>query len=554
LARTVPLEIIPLGGLGEFGMNLMVYRHGDDCLIVDAGMMFPGEEHLGVDVVVPDLSFLDDCGTIHGLVLTHGHEDHIGALPHVLARHDVPVYGSPFTSGLVRARQRTDRAGGSWSLRPLPCNGEQVAIGPFGIETIHVAHSIPQSKMIVLRTPVGTLLHTADFKLDPSPPDEEGSDLARLGQLGREGVLALLSDSTNAEVPGFTPGERTVGAAIDRLLAEIRHRVVVTCFSSNIQRVRLLARLAANHGRKVAVVGASLESQISVAERLGLITFPPGLRVTADRVMNLPREQALIIATGSQGEPLSALARIALGRHRHVTLEPGDRVIHSARIIPGNEKSISRMIDHMLRRGAEVVTSADAEVHVSGHPSQDELRQLLQLVRPRFLIPIHGEYRHLHAHARLGSESGLDPSAIQIAESGDLVRLDDTGVSIEDRVPVGKVFVDAALDEVEWSIIRERRRSAGDGIVVAVVAVDRDGRAAPGFPQIVTRGFVPETDGEGGLADEAAARVTAAIDQSTAEERSDETLLRARVHSELKRFLRRRTRRQPLIIPVIVEQ
>lgn len=532
-------------------MNLMIYRHGDDCLLVDAGIMFPGEEHLGVDVVVPDLSFLEQCGTIHGLVLTHGHEDHIGALPHVLARRDLPIYCSPYTGGLIRSRERGN---GPCEIRALPGRDEHVGIGPFTVETIHVAHSIPQSRMIVLRTPVGTLLHTADFKLDPSPPDEPGSDLTRLGELGKEGVLALLSDSTNAEIPGFTPGERTVVAAIDRLLASCEHRVVVTCFSSNVQRVRLLARLAAHHGRRVAIVGASLEAQVEVAERLGLLAFPPGLRVPTDKVMNLPRRQTLIIATGSQGEPLSALARIALGRHRHVALEPGDLVIHSARIIPGNEKSISRMIDHMLRRGAEVVTGSDAQVHVSGHPSQDELRQLLQLVRPRFLIPIHGDYRHLHAHAKLGVESGLAPVAVQVAESGDLIALSENSVSVEDRVHVGKVFMDAALDEVEWSIIKDRRRSAGDGIVVAVVAVDRDGGTVPGFPQIVTRGFVPDTDGEDRLGSEAARRVAAAIEEATPEERSDETLLRARVHSVLKRFLRRQTRRQPLIIPVIVEQ
>ena len=549
---TKHLEVVPLGGLGQFGMNLMVYRFGDDCVLVDAGMMFPGEEHLGVDAVIPDMSFLDQCGTLRGLLLSHGHEDHIGALPHLLARHELPVWATAHTEGLIRSRLTERGPGRAVDLNRLPERGESLELGPFRIETVPVAHSIPQSKMIVLRTPAGTVLHTADFKLDPNPPDGVGTDIGRLSELGKEGVLALFSDSTNAERPGFTPGERSVGSGIDRLLAASEHRVVVTCFSSNIHRVQMLATLAARHDRRIALVGSSLRAHAEVAERLGLLRFPPGLRVSPAEAMDLPRGETLIVATGSQGEPLSALARIALNRHRDVALEPGDRVIHSARVIPGNEKSISRMVDHLLRRGAEVITADDAPVHVSGHPSQEELRQLLQLVRPRFLVPIHGEYRHLHAHARLAVESGLDSSSVQIAESGDVLVVGGDGVSVRDRVHVGQVFIDGSLDRVDWSIIQERRRSADDGIVVAVVAVDRNGETG-GLPEIVARGFVPEAGGNAGLFDEAKRRVAASLKEATPEERSDEGLLRARVHSELKRFLRRRTKRQPLIIPVIVE-
>jgi ribonuclease J len=548
------LEVIPIGGLGEFGMNMMLYRYGSDCIVVDSGIMFPGEEHLGVDVVIPDLSYLDDCGDLHAAILTHAHEDHIGALPHLLSRQDVPVIASGYSRGLTRGRLEHHEARDRCRFESLPGNGNSLEVGPFRIETIPAAHSIPQSNMLVLHTPVGTVLHTADFKLDPNPPDGAGTDLGRLSELGRRGVLLLLSDSTNAEVPGFTPSERVVSEALDGQIAGASQRVFVTCFSSNIQRIQQIAALAGRHDRKIALVGTSIRNQVDVAERLGLIRFPPGLRVAAEDAMVLPRERLVVVATGSQGEPMSALARIAVDKHRDVAIEPGDMVIHSARVIPGNEKSINRMINHLLRRGAEVVTSAEAAVHVSGHASQDELRQLLQLVRPRYLLPIHGEYRQLLAHARLGSEAGLDSSKIRLAESGDVVAVNENVISIEERIHVGRVFIDAALDEVDRSILRDRRRSAGDGIVVAVIAVDREGGAVNGFPEIVTRGFVPDGDSGDAVMDDAKRLVVSALAEATPEERADEAMLRARIHTVLKRFFRRRTQRQPLIIPVIVEQ
>jgi ribonuclease J len=472
---------------------------------------------------------LDDCGTLHATILTHAHEDHIGALPHLLSRRDLPVIASGYSQGLIKGRLEHHEARERCRFEALPGGGGSLEIGPFRIEAIPAAHSIPQSNMLVLHTPVGTVLHTADFKLDPSPPDGAGTDLTRLSELGNEGVLLLLSDSTNAEVPGFTHSERVVSEA-------------------------QLAVLAGRHGRRIALVGTSIRAQVEVAERLGLLSFPPGLRVAAEDAMALPRERVLIVATGSQGEPMSALARIAVDKHRDVAVEPGDFVIHSARVIPGNEKSINRMINHLLRRGAEVVTSADAVVHVSGHASQDELRQLLQLVRPRYLLPIHGEYRQLLAHARLGSEAGLDSSKIRLAESGDVVAVSENTISIEDRVHVGRVFIDAALDEVDRDILRDRRKSAGDGIVVAVIAVDRQGGAVNGFPEIVTRGFVPDCDSGEAVMDDAKKLVVSSLAEATPEERADEAMLRARIQTVLKRFFRRRTQRQPLIIPVIVEQ
>jgi len=553
LSATRHLEVIPLGGLGEFGMNLMVYRHAGECLVVDCGMMFPGEEHLGVDVVIPDLSFLDDCGTIHGIVLTHGHEDHIGALPYAMARHDVPVYCTAHTQGLVRSRFAEHDHLGNPPLRLLPDDGQPTTLGPFVIETIPVAHSIPQSKMLVLRTPLGTILHTADFKLDPAPPDGDGTDLDRLERLGKQGVLALFSDSTNADRPGVTPGEREVTRALDELIAAAPHRVLVTCFASNVQRIAQLVRLAAKHRRRVALVGTSLRTQIEVAERLGLIHFPPGSRVDVEEVMDLPRNRALIVVTGSQGEPMSALSRIAVDKHRHLSLESGDLVIHSARKIPGNEKSIGRMIDHLLRHDAEVVTASDAPVHVSGHPARDELARLLDLIRPKYLVPIHGEYRQLKAHLGIGRDAGLSAESVLLAETGDIIALGESEIGVVGRAHVGQVFIDAALDEVDRALIRDRRRSAWDGIVVAVVAVDRDGGTVGDYPQIVTRGFVPDAGGDEGVNVEARRIVVESLEDATAEERRDEAMLKAKIQTDLKRFLRRRTQRTPLIIPVIVE-
>jgi ribonuclease J len=547
------LQIIPLGGLGEFGMNVMLYRWGGECLLVDVGMMFPGAEHLGVEVVLPDLSFLDECGTLHGAILTHGHEDHVGALFHLLAKHDVPVYATPHTQQIVRHRLDEHEMTDACRIETLPERGS-LALGPFQIETLAAAHSIPQARMIVLRTPIGIVVHTADFKLDPNPVDDVGTDLHRLAQLGREGVLALLSDSTNADRPGFTPSERSCGQELGRVIAGRDGRVLVSIFASHVHRLQQLAELAAANGRKLALVGSSLENHAEMAERSGTLQIPPYLRVGPEQVMDLPRREALIVASGTQGEPLSALARIAVDRHREVRVEPGDLVVHSARSIPGNEKSISRMINHLLRRGAEVITAAERPVHVSGHASKSELQLLIQLVRPRFLIPIHGEYRQLDAHGRLSAECGLEPSRVQLAESGDVIVLTEDSLSVEDQVHVGRVYVDADLGEVDWEILRDRRKIAGGGIVVPVVAVHRETGAVGGTPEIVARGVV--SSGEADVEDtlEQSRRVLVeALSEATPEERADEGLLRARIQSELKRHLKRRMQRPPLIIPVILE-
>jgi len=546
------LEIVALGGLGEFGMNMMLYRWGGECVLVDAGMMFPGAEHLGVDVVIPDLSFLDECGTLLGIVLTHGHEDHIGALPFVVARHEAPVFATPFTRGLVERRLREHGLERSVRLAALPDDGEALRLGPFAIRTVPVAHSIPQAVLLVLDTPIGRIVHTADFKLDPNPPDGRGTDLDRLAALGREGVLALLSDSTNADRPGITPGERSVRPGLDRCIAGATGRVLVTTFSSNIQRIQQVVDLAAARGRKVALVGSSIRTQVDVAESLGLIRFPAGVRCEPDRCMDLPPERAVLLVTGSQGEPMSALARIAVDNHREAHVDEGDLVVHSARMIPGNEVGIQRMFNHLLRRGAEIVTADDAPVHVSGHPSREELRLLIHLLRPRHLIPIHGEYRQLLAHARLARECGMAADDVVLADSGDLIAIDESGCAVVDRVQVGQVFIDAALDEVDPATLKDRRRAAYEGTVVAVVALDREAGRLRRPPELVARGLIGDDD-EAALLEDAARAVREGLADVGLDERTDEGALRARVHTELKRFFRRRLQRRPMIIPVIVE-
>jgi ribonuclease J len=549
---TPQLEIVPLGGLGEFGMNCMVYRFGDDAIVVDAGMMFPGAEHLGVDVVLPDLSYLTSVGRLHGVLLTHGHEDHIGALPHLLSTHDVPVWATPYTLALIRKRLEEHPDAPAPALRTLPEGRESLSLGPFRIETIPVVHSIPQTRMLVIATPLGVIVHTADFKLDPTPPDGDTTDLDRLAEVGRRGVLALLSDSTNAEVPGFTAGEASLRAGFDALIASARRRIVVTTFASHVSRINQIGRLCAKHRRRVALVGRSVERHAEVAEELGLLRVPS--RIPPEQVMELPPEQVLVIASGSQGEPMSSMTRIALDTHRDVALEPGDLVVHSARVIPGSAQSVGRLINHALRRGAEVVTAErGAPIHVSGHPAREELKLLIRLLRPRFFVPVHGEYRQLWAHAALARDCGLERDAVVLAESGDVIGVRERSISIVDRVHVGHVFIDATLDQVDWEILRERRRIAWDGIVVPVVRVDRQKGVVDGSLEILARGFVPDVGADRELLDEARRAVERLLANASPEERSDEALLKARVQAELKRLFRRHTQRRPLVLPVIVE-
>ena len=548
---TPQLEIVPLGGLGEFGMNLMLYRWGDDCLIVDAGMMFPGGYLPGVDFVLPDLSFLDEAGQLHGVVLTHAHEDHIGAVPHLLDRHDVPVWGSRYTIELLRQRFAQRESETTPDFRCFPPSPESIRIGPFGVEAIPVAHSVPQSRLIALDTPVGRVVHSGDFKLDPAPPDGEGTDTRRLIELGRQGVLALLSDSTNAECPGTTPGEATVHRGLDSVLAHATGRVVLTTFASNVQRLAGLAKLAERHGRRLALLGAAVNLHAEIAQQLDLLPVRPGVRIAGDKLAELPPDQVLAVAGGSQGEPLSAMSRIAAAQHRDISLEPGDTVIHSARIIPGNEKSIGRMINRLLRQGAQVITAGDAPVHVSGHASTGELQQLLEWLKPCWFVPIHGEYRQLHAHVRLAVAAGLEPQRVLLAESGDRIRIDKTTFEIAGQVPVGRTYMEAAGDEVAWELLRDRRKSSNDGVVVAVVDIDEHGGTTKGYPWIVTRGFTPNVNDEGEMLERSRQAIADALEEAPARERGDAAALETRIELHLRRCIRRNVQRYPLIIAMV---
>jgi len=463
----------------------------------------------------------------------------------------VPVWGSRYTIELLRQRFAQREAETTPDFRCLPPSPESIRIGPFGVEAIPVAHSVPQSRLIVLDTPVGRVVHTGDFKLDPTPPDGEGTDRRRLIELGRQGVLALLSDSTNAERPGTTPGEATAHLGLDDVLEDATGRVVLTTFASNVQRLSGLGRLAERHGRRLALLGAAINRHAEIAQQLDLLPLRPGLRIAGDRLAELPRDQVLVIASGSQGEPLSAMSRIAAGTHRDMLLEPGDTVVHSARIIPGNEKRIGRMFNRLLRQGAKVITASDAAVHVSGHASAGDLQQLIEWLNPRWFVPIHGEYRQLHAHVRLAVGAGLDPQHVLLAESGDRIRIDERTFEVAGQVPVGRIYMEAAGDEVAWELVRDRRKSSNDGIVVAVVDIDKHSGTAKGYPWIVTRGFTPNVDDEGEMLGRSRQAIAQALEEAPADERGDATALEARIELHLRRCIRRNVQRYPLIIAMV---
>jgi ribonuclease J len=452
----------------------------------------------------------------------------------------------------VLSRLREHKLDASGALRDLPLEGKSVRLGPFTVEAIPVSHSIPQAAMIALHTPAGTVVHTADFKLDPNPPNGAGTDLGRLARIGDSGVLAVLSDSTNAEQAGFTPGERTLHDAFDSLLSTAPGRVFVTTFASNVARMQIVSAIAREHGRKVALVGSSMLSHAAVASSLGLLRIPAGTLVEADRAMELPGNETVLLVSGSQGEPMSAMSRIAVDMHRDVIVGEGDLVIHSARAIPGNEKSINRLTNHLLRRGARVVGSSEARVHVSGHPSREELKLVLRLLRPRYMIPIHGEYRQLLAHAGLARNLGMEKDRVLLVGTGDIISVNDGECRVTGTVQVGRVFIDAGLEQVDVSMLKDRRRLAGEGIVVAVVAVNRETGKVSRVPEIATRGFVPEED-EDLLRKDAVEVVRRTVTEATSDEKTDEAVLKARIQTDLKRFFRRRAQKRPMIIPVIVE-
>lgn len=550
------LQVIPLGGLGEFGMNCLALRYGDDIVVIDAGMMFPDAELLGVDIVTPDFSYLEQHShMVRALVLTHGHEDHIGAVPFLLSEIDVPVYGTEFTLALVERRlEEHEMASQARLNRVKP--GERITLGPFEIEFIHVTHSIVQSVALAIRTPIGVIIHTGDFKIDPTPTDNELFDLHTLAEYGKRGVLLLLSDSTNVDRPGYTPSERAVLPRFEEIFNRAPRRIIVTCFASSVHRIQQILDISHASGRKVAFIGRSMLAYTEIAHTLGLLRIPDNLLLRPQDVMSAPPHRVVAIVSGTQGEPMSAMSRVAVDNHKSLRLERGDVVVHSARIIPGNEKAIGRMMNHVARRGAEVVAGQmNPPVHVSGHASQEELKLLLNLVRPRYFVPIHGEYWQMSKHAALAShlaDYGLEDTFV--LETGQTLVIDGQGARRGDAVPVGRVCIDSgSIDEVvEDMVIRDRRHLSEDGFLIPIIAIDKHSGRVEGLPEIVTRGFVSPEDRADLLA---AARdvVIRTIETSSSEERSDWGVIQEKIRSDLKRFLNKQTQRRPLVLPVILE-
>lgn len=547
------LEIVPLGGLGEFGMNMMALSWGETTIVVDAGVMFPDPELLGVDRIIPDLTYLQQKGRAAALVLTHGHEDHIGAVPHVLPYIDGPVYGTPLTLALVEPKLAEHGIQGT-SLIPVRPQ-DRVTVGPFSIEFIRVTHSIPDCVALAIHTPVGVVVHTGDFKIDQTPIDGQHFDVHRFAELGSVGVLALFADSTNIDRRGFTGSEREVIEAFEEIFTSTTGRLVVAAFASSIYRMQILVDLAAQFDRKVAFLGRGMMQNSEIAQRLGYLRIPAGIQIRDSDVNNYPAQDVLCMATGSQGEPMAALSRIAIDDHRFVKIGPDDTVVLSARAIPGNEKAIGRVMNHIERRGAEVIYEGVKHVHVSGHGSEEELKLMLSLVKPRYFIPVHGEYRHLSQHARIASRvfAGRDPRPeVLLIENGDLLQFDGSTVKRGEKVPVGRILIDGTLTgEVADEVLRDRRHLSEDGLVVPVVAINKQTGCLEGVPEIVTRGFVME-DSAALLAD-GARMLTDVMEQTSVEERTDPGLIKEKLRVELRRFLRKRSGRRPFVLPVIME-
>ena len=546
--------MVPLGGLGEFGMNMMALRYGEDILAIDAGLMFPETELLGVDVVIPDITYLKQNRGVRALLLTHAHEDHIGAVPYVLPDLNCPVYGTRFTLALVRKKLEEHGLLEKADLREIS-PGMTVTLGPFEVEFVHVTHSTIECVALAIRTPLGIVIHTGDFKVDPTPVDGQSFDLHRFARYGQEGVLALFADSTNAERPGYTPSERAVRPRLEELFRAAPKRVVISCFSSSVHRIQQVIDIATEQGRKVAFIGRSMGDNVEIAHSLNKLHIPDGSVVRPQDIKSFDPRKIVILASGSQAEPMSALSRIAVDNHRLLELQENDTVILSARIIPGNEKAISRMIDHLFRRRVLVYyeSGRSAPIHVSGHASQEEMKLLLNLVRPKYFVPIHGEYRQLFQHASLARQVGSVSGEILMVESGQPIEFTPDGAFRREPVQVGRVFVDSgSLEEIEEVVIRDRRHLAEDGVVVPIIAINKHSGKIEASPEIVTRGFLPMDDGQELLA---LARnvVLKTMEQSNPEEKSDWSVIKEKIRVDLKKFLNKKTSKRPLILPVILE-
>jgi ribonuclease J len=547
------LTVFPLGGLGEFGMNMMVFRTGDDIIVVDAGMMFPDSELLGVDLVIPDISYLKQHRQhVRAIVLTHGHEDHIGALPYILRELNVPIYGTRFTIALVK--KKLDEAGllNSAILREV-VPSRLVEIGPYEIEFIPVTHSTVDCVALAIRTPLGVIIHTGDFKIDQTPVNNVPFDLHAFARYGNEGVLALFSDSTNVERPGFTPSERTIVPRIEELARSAPRRVVISCFASSIHRIQQVIDIAERVGRKVAFVGRSMVDNVEIAHNLNYLRIPDGMVVRPQDIRAYEARKIIIMASGSQAEPMSSLSRIAVDNHRFVSVDENDTVILSARIIPGNEKAIFRMLDHMFRRRALVFyDNSGGTIHVSGHASQEEQKLVLQLVKPKYFIPVHGEYRHLFRHAALAHQLGCVSGEIILMENGQRIEFTEDGAFRRDPITAGRVLVDSgSLEEIEEVVVRDRKHLSEEGVVITIIAIDKHTGRMEGAPEIVSRGLMSENGGE--LMNGAREVVLKTFELSNMEERADWSVIKEKIRIDLKRYISKHTSKRPMILPVILE-
>jgi ribonuclease J len=549
--QTKKLQIIPLGGLGEFGMNCLAVRWEDDIIVIDAGLMFPETELLGVDIVVPDISYLiENKQHVRAILLTHGHEDHIGGLPWILSELKVPVYATEFTLAYVEGKLEEHQLLDETELIEITPR-EKFSIGPFTIEPIRVTHSLVDCVALAVETPVGVIIHTGDFKIDLAPLDDKAFDMHTFAEYGRRGVLALLQDSTNVERSGYTPSERAVIPRLDEVFSRTKKKLFFSCFSSSIYRIRIALELARAHGRKVAVLGRSMMESTEIAQDLGYIDIPPGLVINPGQMRDYTPEQLMILISGTQGEPMSALSRAAVDNHKHARIDAGDTVVLSSRIIPGNEKNIHRVIDHLSRREANVICDdgSNGLIHVSGHGSQDELRLLINLVRPKFFIPVHGDYRFLRKHAEIAMETGAVEHAIVI-EDGDVLELNKDDARKRDKVTAGRILIDSgsSIDVVEDLVIRDRRILSEDGVVLAVLAINKRTGKVERPPEVIMRGF-----GGADITDQARETVLKTLDGLSPEQKSDYGMVNEKVRVELKRLIQKSTGRRPMIMPVILE-
>ena len=546
------LNIIPLGGLGEIGKNMTAFRYGNDIILIDAGLMFPEDDMLGIDLVIPDITYLvENQDKLRGIFLTHGHEDHIGALPFILKQLDVPVYGTPLTLGILKGR--LEEAGVSTASLNEIRSGDRVRAGVFKLEFMRVNHSIPDAIGMAIHTPVGLIVHTGDFKIDQTPVDGQVMELNRFAEYGDRGVLLMMADSTNAERPGYTQSEKFVGETFDNEFRYAKNRIIIATFSSNVHRIQQICDTAVRYKRKVAVMGRSMVNVVSISLELGYLKVPEGVLIDIDETRNYTNDKIVIICTGSQGEPMSALTRMSMGENRKVQIVPGDTVIISAAPIPGNEKMVSNTINHLYMLGAEVVYEKANGVHVSGHASQEELKIMHNLVRPKFFMPVHGEYRHLVKHARLAESLGMDRKNIMIAENGAIVELSKDKICMNGKVTSGKVLIDGlGVGDVGNIVLRDRRQLSQDGIMIVVVGVDKSAGQIISGPDIVSRGFVYVREAED-LMGEARSKVQAALDKCTENNNTEWNALKNAIRDSLGRFLFEKTRRRPMIIPIIME-